>query len=442
MRILIGLIALILSTALFAAYPESDQFTADADAIPNEYIVVLKPEITTQNFSIQATEKVLKHFPILNGMLIETENPAALQREGVAYVEPNLRMHIMTDQSGATWGIDRIDSRTGTNGVYKYSETGAGVNVYVVDTGIMSSHSEFSGRVGQGHSAMGDNSTNDCNGHGTHVSGTIAGTTYGVAKKAMIYPVRVLGCDGSGQTSGVIEGIEWVAANARKPAVANMSLGGSKLQSLNDAVAKAVAKGVVFVVAAGNSTDNACSYSPASVPEAITVAASDKSDVSANFTNYGSCVDVYAPGVSITSAGINGNSSTATMSGTSMASPHTAGVVALLLQKTPSASPAAIASQLINNATRGVITSLPSSTPNLLIFTNPGSGGTDPTPPPTPPNDPGMPSECNDVGMCLTGSGNLNPTTYYEQWPKEMLAINYARPIKIYLKGNADFDKS
>jgi len=437
MRILISFFLLILTTTVFASYPESDEFVADA--VPNEYIVVLRPEISTQSFAIKAEEKVLKRFPMLNGMLVETADPDSLHREGVAYVEPNLRVHVLTDQSGATWGIDRIDSRAGTNGTYKYSETGAGVNVYVVDTGIMASHTEFSGRVGAGYSALGDGSTADCNGHGTHVSGTIAGTTYGIAKRASIYPVRVLDCNGSGQTSGVIDGIEWVAANARRPAVANMSLGGSKLQSLNDAVSKAIAKGVVFVVAAGNSSDNACNYSPASTPDAITVAASDKSDISASFTSFGSCVDVYAPGVSITSAGISGNSATATMSGTSMASPHTAGAVALLLQKSPGSAPAAIASQLINNATRGAITSVPAATPNLFIFTNPGSGGGDPPPTP-PPTDPGIPSECNDAGMCLTATGNLNPTTYYEQQPKEMLAINYARPIKIYVKGNADFD--
>lgn len=438
MRILFSFFLLLLTTTLFASYPESNDLTADA--IPNEYIVVLKPEISTQSFAINAEEKVLKHFPLLNGMLIETNDPESLYREGVAYVEPNLRLHILTDQSGATWGLDRIDSRSGTNGVYKYSETGAGVHAYVIDTGILPSHTEFAGRIGGGYSAIGGDTT-DCNGHGTHVSGTIAGKTYGVAKQAIIHPVRVLGCDGSGSTSGVIQGVEWVVNNAQRPAVANMSLGGSKLQSLNDAVSKAIAKGVVFVVAAGNSSDNACNYSPASVPEAITIAASDKSDASASFSSFGSCVDVYAPGVSITSAGISGNSSTATMSGTSMASPHTAGAVALLLQKNPGAAPAAIASQLINNATRGAISGVPAATPNLFIFTNPGSGGGDPTPPPTPPpSDPGIPSECNDAGMCLAATGNLNPTTYYEQHPKEMLAINYARPIKIYVKGNADFD--
>lgn len=428
---------LFLANTAKASYPESTSYD-NINAIPNEYIVVLKPEYSTQSFSLRIGEKVLKRFQTLNGMLVETDDPSSLKREGVAYVEPNIKMHILADQSGATWGIDRIDSRSGLDGIYKYSATGTGINVYVIDTGIMSRHNEFSGRVGAGFSAI-DGSTDDCNGHGTHVSGTIAGTTYGVAKKATLYPVRVLDCEGSGSTDGVISGIEWVANNARRPAVANMSLGGSKMQSINDAVAKAVGKGVVFVVAAGNSSDDSCRYSPASTPEAITVAASDKNDTSATFTSFGSCVDVYAPGVGITSAGISGNTSTATMSGTSMASPHTAGVVALMLEKNPGAAPSSIASQLINNATRGVVRSVPSATPNLLIFTNPTAGG-DPTPPPTPNPDQGIPSECNDALMCLTATGNLNPTTYYEQQPKDPMAVNYPRPLKIYVKGSADFD--
>ena len=442
MLIIVCIITFFLSTVGLASYPESTTFD-QVSAIPNEYIVVLKPDFNAQSFSLKSGERILKKYQTINGMLVETtDDPITLKREGVAYVEPNIKMHILGSQSGATWGIDRIDSRSGLDGVYNYSATGSGVNVYVIDTGIMASHSEFSGRVGSGFSALGDGSTADCNGHGTHVSGTIAGTTYGIAKRANIYPVRVLDCNGSGSTDWVISGIEWVVNNARRPAVANMSLGGSKMQSINDAVTKAIAKGVVFVVAAGNSSDNACNYSPASTPEAITVAAADKNDTSASFTSFGSCVDTYAPGVSILSAGISSNTSTATMSGTSMASPHTAGTVALLLEKSPSASPATITAQLINNATRGAITGVPSQTPNLFIYTNPQGGGTDPSPgpSPSPTPDPGTPSECTPSIMCFNVSGNLNPTTYYEQQPKEPMAVNYSRPLKIYVKGNADFD--
>jgi len=436
MRSFLCLLAFFFSSIVYASYPESE-YVQD-EAIANEYIVVMKPSFTPQTFSLRAGERVLKKFKTLNGMLIETENPEALKkREGVAYVEPNYKMHILADQANATWGLDRIDSRSGLDGVYKYSGAGEGVNVYIVDTGIRGSHQEFTGRMKQGFSAI-SGGTDDCNGHGTHVAGTVAGTTYGIAKKASIYPVRVLDCDGSGSTSGVIEGVEWIVNNARFPAVANMSLGGSKLQSLNDAVQRAIAKGVVFVVAAGNSSDDSCKYSPASTPEAITVAASDKKDVSASFTSYGACVDVYAPGVGITSAGIANNSSTDTMSGTSMASPHTAGAVALLLEKNPSASPSSIAAQLINNATRGVITRIPASTANLLIYTSPQQGS-DPTPPPSNPDE-GVPVECRDAFMCATASGSLTPSTYYAQHPKEVMAVNYPRPIKIYVKGTADFD--
>ena len=441
MRILGLLLTLILSTTALGSFPDSENLTTNS--IPNQYIVVLNPEFSTKSFNTLFTETVIKRFPILNALLIETnDDPGTLKRDGVSYVEPNSMMHILASQSNPPWGLDRIDSKTGLDNTYNYSGTGNGVNVYVIDTGVMAAHSDFSGRVGNGYSAISGGGTEDCNGHGTHVSGTILGSSYGVAKKATLHPVRVLDCQGSGTMDSILSGIEWVASNAKLPAVANMSLGGNKVQSINDAVSKAISRGVVFVVAAGNSSDDSCRYSPASTPDAITVAACDRADASASFTSFGSCVDVYAPGVSILSAGISGNTSSATMSGTSMASPHTAGVVALLLEKSPSASPSAITGQLINNATRGVISSVPSGTANLLIFSSSNGGTPTPTPAPTPTPtpDPGIPSECNDSWACYTASNSLNPTTYYEQQPKNPIVVNYARPIKIYIKGNADFD--
>lgn len=438
MRILICFLFLFLliATPLQASYPESMDFDPEASAVPNEYIVVLKSEFDTQQFALLVNERVIQRFELINAMLVETDDPESLQREGVAYVEPNATLRILADQSNAVWGLDRIDSRSGLDSKYTYYTSGSGVHAYIVDTGVKANHREFSGRIGNGYSTI-SGGTDDCNGHGTHVAGTIAGSTYGVAKKATIHPVRVLGCEGSGSTSGVISGIEWVANNAQFPAVANMSLGGSKLQSINDAVAKAIKKGIVFVVAAGNSSSDACNDSPASTPEAITVAASDKNDVSATFTSHGRCVDVYAPGVSITSAGISGDSSTATMSGTSMASPHTAGTVALLLSQSPNASPTTIASQLINNATRGVITSVPSGTPNLFIYTNPKAD----TPSDPIPEDPSeIPSECNDTWACYTSSANLTASNYYKQEPKDVVVVNYPRPLKMYVKGTADID--
>ena len=437
MKFLFLLFVLLSSSLAFSSYPDSENLTTTS--IPNQYIVVLKPDFSTQNFNILFTETILKKFPMLNAMLIETnDDPATLKRDGVAYVEANSMMHIMIDQANAPWGLDRIDAKTGLDSVYHYSETGKGVNVYVIDTGVMAAHTEFTGRIGNGYSTIG-NSTEDCNGHGTHVSGTILGTTYGVAKKATLHPVRVLDCQGSGTLDSILSGLEWTAANAKLPAVANMSLGGNKMQSINDAVTKAIGKGIIFVVAAGNSSDDSCKYSPASTPDAITVAAMDQNDASASFTSFGSCVDIYAPGVSILSAGISSNTASATMSGTSMASPHTAGTVALLLEKNPSANPAMITSQLINAATRSVLSSVPSGTANLLIYTNPKDGGTTPTPTPDPGTG-GVPSECSDSWACFTASKNLDATTYYDQQPKDPIAVNYARPIKIYVKGNADFD--
>lgn len=438
MKFLLLLFAIFSSSLAFGSYPESESFTANA--VPNQWIVVLKPDFSIDKFHTLFTETILKKFPMLNGVLVETSDPATLKRDGVLYVEANGMMHTLNQsQSNPPWNLDRIDSRNGLDHVYHYSETGQGVNVYVIDTGVMSSHTEFSGRIGNGYSAVsGDSSTEDCNGHGSHVSATILGTTYGVAKKAILHPVRVLDCQGQGTMDSILSGIEWTAANGQMPAVANMSLGGSKSQSINDAVTKAMAKGITFVVAAGNSSDDSCRYSPASTPGVITVAACDDQDTSASFTSFGSCVAIYAPGVSVLSAGITSTTSTATMSGTSMASPHVAGAAALLLERSPSANPTSITNQLINNATRSILSSVPSGTANLLVYTDPKAGT--PTPTPTPPSDPGIPSECADTWACWTASGNLNPTTYYEQQPKDPITVNYSRPIKIYVKGTADID--
>ena len=259
------------------------------------------------------------------------------QDPAVAYVEADQVVSVSDTQSPVTWGLDRTDQRNlPLSGSYTYGPTGTGVRAYVVDTGVLGTHAEFSGRMAAGYTAIADGrGTTDCNGHGTHVAGTVAGTTYGVAKRATVVPVRVLGCNGSGTNSGVVAGIDWVAANAVAPAVANMSLGGGASQATDDAVQRAVSRGVTMVVAAGNENQNACNVSPARAVNAITVGSTTRTDARSSFSNFGTCVDVFAPGSDITSAWYTGTTATSTISGTSMASPHVAGVAALYLQGNP-----------------------------------------------------------------------------------------------------------
>ncbi len=295
----------------------------------------------------------------------------------VASVELDQPVTAFATQSGATWGLDRIDQRTRPlSGTFTYNRTGAGVKAYVIDTGIRFAHSEFGGRAITGYDAVDGGGADDCNGHGTHVAGTIGGSTYGVAKGVTLVGVRVLNCSGSGTTSGVIAGIDWVTGNhaAGQPAVANMSLGGGASSALDTAVNNSINDGISYAVAAGNGNmggrqQNACNYSPARVAAAMTISATTSSDAKASWANYGSCVDWFAPGVSITSAWYTSNTATNTISGTSMATPHTAGVPALHLEGAPTATPAAVRAALFDRTTKSIVTSS-STTNNHLLFTN------------------------------------------------------------------------
>lgn len=275
------------------------------------------------------------------------------------------------NRPAASWGLDRIDQASlPLDGRIATPFDGAGVTAYIIDTGVRGDHSEFSGRILAGYDAVGDGKgSKDCNGHGTHVAGTVAGRTYGVAPEASVVPVRVLDCSGSGSVSGVIAGIDWAVSDhaAGAPAVANMSLGGGYSAALNATVASGAADGITFVVAAGNSHTDACGASPASEPTAVTVGSTTSSDARSSFSNYGTCLDLFAPGSSILSAAIGSPTATATLSGTSMASPHVAGAAALLLSGTPGATPATVRDTLVGVARAGIVGNAGTGSPNLLL---------------------------------------------------------------------------
>lgn len=288
----------------------------------------------------------------------------------IEFIEEDQEITLDATQSPATWGLDRIDQHNlPLNNSYTYNFTGAGVTAYIIDTGIRVTHNEFGGRATSGYDFVdNDSNADDCNGHGTHVAGTVGGGTYGVAKGVSLKAVRVLNCSGSGTTSGVIAGIDWVTSqHTTGKAVANMSLGGSASTALDNAVRNSIADGVVYAIAAGNSNRNACNFSPARVGEAITVGATTSTDARASYSNKGRCLDLFAPGSSITSAWITSNTATNTISGTSMATPHVTGVAALYLEGHP-ATPQQVRDAIVNAASVGVVKNPGTNSPNLLLF--------------------------------------------------------------------------
>ncbi len=320
---------------------------------------------------------IQKYHAALAGMVVKmnaNDIKKLLADDRIDFIEQDQIMHAQATQFSPTWGLDRIDQASRPlDSKYNYDTDGSGVRAYIIDTGILSSHSDFNGRVSGGFSAINDgNGTGDCNGHGTHVAGTVGSTTYGVAKKVSLVPIRVLDCAGSGSNSGVIAGVDWVAQNGVRPAVANMSLGGGSSTALDNSVKGAINKGITFVVAAGNSNSDACSGSPNRVANALTIAASTSSDARSSFSSWGSCIDLFAPGSSIKSTWSNGG--TNTIDGTSMASPHVAGAVALYLQSNRNASTSQVMNAIKSNAVSGKISNVKGS-PNLLLQTQSGSGG-------------------------------------------------------------------
>lgn len=371
------------ATSAFAqkGSPSATQPYSESKPIPGRYIVVLKSAVgdpAVETATIMRGQggqvhhiysRALKGFA---ASIPDAALPGIRNNPNVDYIEldKTISLNQVSPENQATWGLDRIDQvDRPIDTQYHYNYNGAGVYAFIIDTGIRPDHVEFTGRLLPGYNVVADsNGTNDCNGHGTHVSGTVGGTIWGVAKGVSLIPVRVLDCSGSGSYSGVIAGVDWVAGSTLRPAVANMSLGGSASSSVNSAVAGAVSKGVTMVVAAGNSNADACNSSPASEPSAITVGATGSDDARASYSNYGSCLDIFAPGSAITSAWNTSASASNTISGTSMAAPHVTGVAVLALAANPAASTDAVASFLTSNATVNRLSSVGTGSPNLLVY--------------------------------------------------------------------------
>lgn len=371
--------------------------------IANQYIVVLKDDTAdVEGESIRLSrdfggdrngghtyQRALKGFSV---RLNEQQAARLANDPQVEFIEEDSVVSLGTTQTGATWGLDRIDQRDlPLNTTYVYNATGTGVKAYIVDTGIRATHTQFGGRVISGFTAISDGlGTNDGNGHGTHVAGTVGGSTYGVAKNVTLVAVRVLDSSGNGTNSGVIAGVDFVTSDhqAGQPAVANMSLGGGASTALDTAVANAVTDGVTFAVAAGNENQNACNVSPARTASAITVGSTTTTDARSSFSNFGTCVDIFAPGSSITSSWNTSDTATNTISGTSMATPHVTGVAALFLETNPTASPATVTAAIINNSTLNHVTNPGTGSPNRLLFSL-LTGAPPPTPTPTPTPPPG-----------------------------------------------------
>ena len=419
-------LATAVGTATAGAQEATGSILAADSPVAGSYIVVFKDSQATAPAVKTKASALVKRYggkvkhtysATIRGFSISVDESAAKRLAAdpaVAYVQQDGVATIQATQQNPTWGLDRVDQRNlPLSRSYTYANDGSAVTAYILDTGINMRHADFEGRATSGRDFIdNDSDASDCQGHGTHVAGTVGSKTWGVAKKVKLVSVRVLNCQGSGQYSQIISGIDWVAQNARKPAVANLSLGGGADTSVDNAIKRLVSSGVTAAVAAGNDNRDACNTSPARVPEAITVNATDSSDNRSSFSNYGRCTDIFAPGTSITSTTQNGGSGS--MSGTSMATPHVAGAVALYLHANPSASPSAVANALVSNATSNAVRNPGTGSPNRLLYTGFIGGGTpDPDPDPDPEPEPSACSEATYNGSLNRGATAVQPNGSY-----------------------------
>ncbi|MFD9735598.1 S8 family peptidase [Umezawaea sp. NPDC059074] len=417
----LGLTGAVLFAPTVTAAPleEAVLHASGSEAVPGSYLVVYKKGVSADANALatryqgklgRSFTSTIQGFSVRG--LSEQQARRLAADPAVDYVEQDAIVRVQDTQTDPVWGLDRIDQRElPLDKKYTYDNTASNVTAYVIDTGIRKSHSEFEGRASYGYDFVdNDSDASDCNGHGTHVAGTVAGKTYGVAKKAKIVSLRVLGCDGSGSFEGIISAIDWVTANGVKPAVVNMSLGGNGSNAtMENAVRKSIAAGFTYALAGGNSGQDACGFTPARTPEAITVGAVDQAGKrsvwnSSASSNFGTCLDIWAPGTAIRSASYSSDTGYTEMGGTSMASPHVAGAAALYLGANPSATPKQVRDALVANATKDLLTDIKSGSPNLFLYT--GSGGQNPPNPPA-----GKLTAATSPASQTIGNGQVGTTT-------------------------------